>query len=204
LLCPTRAAVDNLAREGMVKGVHHVGDVMYDASLFAAELAAERSQVLQTLELHPGDYAVATVHRAENTDDAQALAQILDWLRAQAAIQPIVLPLHPRTAQAAARHGLSLAGLDIREPLGYLDMTQLVANSVAVYTDSGGLQKEAYFHKVPCVTLRSETEWVETIANGWNRLWTQDAYAPRREIDEYGSGDAAKRIVALLEERYSA
>ena len=204
LLCPTRAAVDNLTREGMSEGVHHVGDVMYDATLFAGELAAERSQVLQILELQPGDYAVATVHRAENTDDVHALGRVLDWLREQAAVHPIILPLHPRTAQAVSRHRLSLAGIDVREPLGYLDMTQLVASSVAVYTDSGGLQKEAYFHSVPCVTLRSETEWVETIACGWNRLWTQDAYAPRREIDEYGSGDAATRIVALLEEHYTA
>jgi UDP-GlcNAc3NAcA epimerase len=204
LLCPTRAAVDNLTREGMTNGVHHVGDVMYDASLFAAETAAERSRVLEELDLQPGGYAVATVHRAENTDDRQALGRVLDWLRERASVQPVVLPLHPRTAQAVPRHGLSLDGIITCEPLGYLDMARLVMGAAAVYTDSGGLQKEAYFHGVPCVTLRSETEWVETVACGWNRLWTQEAFAPRREIDEYGSGDAAARIVALLEEHYTA
>jgi len=203
LLCPTRAAVENLEREGITAGVHHVGDVMYDASLFAAQVAADGSQILERLNLEPGGYAVATVHRAENTDEGPALAQVLDWLRGRAADQPVVLPLHPRTSQAVTRHGLSLDGIAVCEPLGYLDMTRLVMGACAVYTDSGGLQKEAYFHGVPCVTLRTETEWVETVACGWNRLWSVGDYAPRRDIDEYGAGDAAGRITSLLEEQFA-
>ena len=203
LFCPTLASVDNLTDEGVRSGVHHVGDVMYEASLFAARAAAKSSRVLETLGLRSGEYAVATVHRAENTDDGSALAKVLEFLRERASSQPVVLPLHPRTKQAAARHGLSLNGINTCEPLGYLDMTCLVTGATAVYTDSGGLQKEAYFHSVPCVTLRSETEWVETIACGWNRLWTKETYAPRRQIDDYGSGDAATRIIALLETHYA-
>jgi UDP-GlcNAc3NAcA epimerase len=203
LLCPTRTAVDNLTREGINEGVHHVGDVMYDASMFAAELAVERSGVLQTLGLPAGGYSVATVHRAENTDDRDALARALVWLRERASDHPVVLPLHPRTRQAVSTHDLSLDGIAVCDPLGYLDMTRLVACADSVYTDSGGLQKEAYFHGVPCITLRSETEWVETIACGWNRLWTEESFAPRRTIDEYGDGDAGQRIVALLEEHYT-
>lgn len=116
---------------------------------------------------------------------------------------PVVLPLHPRTRQRIAQWRLDLGPILTCEPLGYLDMHRLLQSSVAVYTDSGGLQKEAYFHRVPCVTLRSETEWVETVAAGWNRLWRGPDYAPRRDIEDYGDGHAAEKaldvIVACLE-----
>ncbi len=199
LFCPTASAVDNLAREGIVNGVHFTGDVMYDATLFAAERARTRSAIVERLGLTSGSYAVATVHRAENTDTPEALARVLNWLRAAAQGRPVVLPLHPRTRAAAARHGLSLDGLMLTEPLGYIDMTGLVADSAEIFTDSGGLQKEAYFHRKPCVTLRSETEWVETIEAGWNRLWTGPAHGPRHDIPDYGDGHAAERILDILE-----
>src|SRR5262249_6608330 len=112
--------------------------------------------------------------------------------------QPVVFPIHPRTAAHAAAAGLELAPLTVCPPLGYLDMARLLQDAAAVYTDSGGLQKEAYFHRKPCVTLREETEWVETIENGWNRLWRGPDYVPRHEIDDYGSGRAAERIVEIL------
>jgi len=198
LLCPTSAAVRNLADEGIRRGVHHVGDVMYDASRFAAAQAEERSRILERLGLQPGSYVIATLHRAENTDDRAALERALSYLRDHGGDGPVVLPLHPRTRQAVARHDLSLEGIVTVEPLGYLDMTRLVRSARVVLTDSGGLQKEAYFHGVPCVTLRAETEWVETIACGWNRLWDGPGYQPRRPIHEYGHGDAARRICALL------
>lgn len=201
LLCPTRASVGNLSREGIVEGVHHVGDVMYDATLFASEMATERSRVLEELGLDEGGYAVATVHRQENTDDKAALERVLGWLSERTRECPVVLPLHPRTRQAVSEHALSLDGITGCDPLGYMDMTRLVMGAKFVYTDSGGLQKEAYFHRVPCVTLRGETEWVETVACGWNRLWDTDEFSPRREIDEYGRGDAASRIVTLIEDR---
>jgi UDP-GlcNAc3NAcA epimerase len=198
LLCPTRTSVDNLAAEGISQGVFHVGDVMFDASLFAARRAEERSRILEQLGLEPGRFQVATVHRAENTDDDAALARVLGYLQEAARSAPVVLPMHPRTRAACARCGVDLAGLRVVEPLGYLDMTRLVRHSAGVLTDSGGLQKEAYFHGVACVTLRGETEWVETIECGWNRLWTEPGYAARRPIHDYGSGDAAAAIADRL------
>jgi UDP-GlcNAc3NAcA epimerase len=202
LLCPTRSAVDNLAKEGVREGVLHVGDVMYDASLFAAERARDRSRVLETLSLEPGTFSVATVHRAENTDDADSLQAVIGFLQHETETGPVVLPLHPRTRAACDRFGVSLAGLTIVDPLGYLDMTRLVGASKGVFTDSGGLQKEAYFHGVPCVTLRTETEWVETVDSGWNRLWSGPPHAERRAIDDYGVGDAATVIVDELVTRF--
>lgn len=197
LLCPTATAVGNLAREGIRDGVHNVGDLMYDATLLATELAAQHATVLKHMKLEPKRYGVATVHRAENTDTPAQLSRIAHYLSEQAHTQPIVLPLHPRTRAAAG--GIDF-GKNVRlvEPLGYLDMCQLVRGANVVFTDSGGLQKEAYFHRVPCVTLRGETEWVETVNNGWNRLWTVADYKPRREIAEYGDGHAAQKIVGLL------
>jgi UDP-GlcNAc3NAcA epimerase len=202
LFCPTRAAVENLAREGISAGVHNVGDVMYDATLFAAETARRHSSILARLRLEPGRYAVATLHRAENTDDPAALAKAVAYLEREAGKRPVVFPVHPRTRAALTASGIGLRHLQATEPLGYLDMHRLLQDAETVFTDSGGLQKEAYFHRVPCVTLRGETEWVETIACGWNRLWHVDTYRPRTEIAEYGDGRAARRIVELLRARY--
>lgn len=201
LLCPTALAVRNLAAEGITKGVLHVGDVMYDATLDARKRAATSSTIRQRLGLTEGAYQVATVHRAENTDSAETLGKVLALLKAKAHEMPVVLPLHPRTRQAAERFGLDFDGLTLCDPLGYLDMAWLVAGAAAVMTDSGGLQKEAYFHRRPCLTLRSETEWVETVEAGWNRLWEGPDYVtPRQEITDYGDGSAAKTIATLLKE----
>ena len=200
LLCPTTTAVDNLASEGITQGVHNVGDLMFDATVMATKLAEQHSMILQDLNLQPHSYGVATVHRAENTDDPDSLSKISRFLSEQAKKQPIVLPLHPRTRQAAKTAGIDFANSNIKlvEPLGYLDMCQLVHAATIVFTDSGGLQKEAYFHRVPCVTLRSETEWVETVQSGWNRLWTIETYQSRREITDYGEGRSAEKIVEIL------
>jgi UDP-GlcNAc3NAcA epimerase len=197
LLCPTDTALDNLRREGIVEGVHHMGDVMYDATLFAAA-AARRSAVLDRLGLDGRDYAVATVHRAESTADRDTLAEIILYLKERARDCAVVLPLHPRTRAQIARWRLDLGPIVACEPLGYLDMHRLMQRALAVYTDSGGLQKEAYFHRVPCVTLRDETEWVETVAAGWNRLWKGPDYAPRRDIASYGDGHAAERAIDII------
>lgn len=197
-LCPTAQAVENLAAEGIRAGVHHVGDVMYDATVFAVKQAAAQSSVISDLSVSAGAYAVATVHRAENTDDPERLRDILAYLQGEARRHRIVLPLHPRTRQAVQRTGLSLDGLNVIGPVGYLDMAKLLHGATAVYTDSGGLQKEAYFHRVPCTTLRDETEWVETVTHGWNRLWRGADFTARREIREYGDGRAAFRIADLL------
>jgi UDP-GlcNAc3NAcA epimerase len=202
LLCPTSTAVQNLAREGIVEGVHRTGDLMYDATLLAAPLAEKHATILKRLGLAPKSYGVATVHRAENTDDAAQLARIASFIAEEARKQPIVLPLHPRTHDAAKKAGLDFAkaGVRVIDPIGYLDMCALLHAASVVLTDSGGMQKEAYFHRVPCVTLRDETEWVETIANGWNRLWTVPDFLPRKPIAEYGDGHAAEEILGILED----
>jgi UDP-GlcNAc3NAcA epimerase len=202
LLAPTQTAIENLAREGITEGVHRVGDVMYDVTLFAAEAARQRSTILARLGLADKAYALATVHRAENTDDPAALAAVLRFLRGEACRMTVVLPLHPRTREAALRAGEDFSGLQVIAPVGFLDMHRLLKGAALVMTDSGGVQKEAYFHRVPCITLREETEWVETVAAGWNRLWHGPDYVARREIDEYGDGRTAERIVALLAARY--
>ncbi|CAN5171524.1 UDP-N-acetylglucosamine 2-epimerase (non-hydrolyzing) [soil metagenome] len=199
LFCPTRTAMENLARESVNTGVHHVGDVMFDAILMFRERAKKTSRILGRLGLIEQSYSVATLHRAENTDDPVRLGKLLDYLR-QSAGGTVVLPLHPRTRQKISAFGLSTAGLTVIEPIGYLDMIQLVGASAGVMTDSGGLQKEAYFLGKPCVTLRGETEWTETIAHGWNRLWTVNDYAPRHPIADYGDGHASAAIVRILEQ----
>lgn len=198
LLCPTATAVANLRNEGITKGVHAVGDVMFDTTIAAVERARVRSQILARLDLAPGAYAVATIHRAENTDDPERFGRVIAWLEQAAEKMPIVMPVHPRTRKLLDGRGAILRNVRLVEPLGYLDMAWLSHNAAAIYTDSGGLQKEAYFHRVPCVTLRDETEWVETIEAGWNRLWTTDDYKPRREIADYGSGDSASLIARLI------
>ena len=197
LLCPTEAGVVNLRREGITDGVHNIGDVMYDAACFAAA-ASGRSQILDRLGLVERSYALATVHRAESTESKASLAEIVEFLRRQARDRIIVFPVHPRTRKRISEWRIDLGDVLACEPLGYLDMHRLLRSALAVFTDSGGLQKEAYFHKVPCVTLRSETEWVETIEAGWNRLWKGPDYAPRREISAFGDGHAAERAVGLI------
>lgn len=199
LLSPTKVGVDNLAAEGISSGVHHVGDVMYDAMLHAQELARKSSRILDELGLEAGSYVLATVHRAENTDDPLRLAAIIAALKREAEGRVVVLPLHPRTRQAVVRHGLDLAAVRVIDPVGHIDMARLLGGAALVMTDSGGVQKEAYFARCPCVTLREETEWVETIEHGWNRLWTTPQWrTPRSDIPDYGDGAAAVRVLEAI------
>jgi len=198
LFCPTDTAVTNLKREGIVTGVHAVGDVMYDVTLTMRERARSRSTVIARLGLSPGQFQLATLHRAENTDTRDALERSLAYLQRASQEQRLVLPLHPRTRKSAASFGIDLSAITVIEPVGYLDMMALLDGCTRVLTDSGGLQKEAYFFRKPCVTLRDATEWVETVEAGWNRLWNGPHYAPRREIEVYGDGNAAKNIADIL------
>jgi UDP-GlcNAc3NAcA epimerase len=198
LFCPTQTAVRNLHAEGIHNDVHLVGDVMYDMALAAAERGERQSTILEALRIEPRSYAVSTIHRAENTDDSERLAKIMAWLKEVGRESPIIMPLHPRTRKLMADLGKEPVGIRLIEPLGYLDMARLVRHAAKVFTDSGGLQKEAYFHRVPCVTLRDETEWVETIEAGWNRLWTTPDYKPRRDIEDYGQGNSALRVVDII------
>jgi len=197
LFCPTATAVENLRVEGITRGVHHTGDVMFDVLLSHLEKARAGS-LLRRLGLPEGSYNVASVHRAKNTDDGERLSRIFGFLDGQSRDLPMVLPLHPRTRLALAKAGIEPSGIRIIEPLGYLDMLALLDGARGVYTDSGGLQKEAYFLRKPCVTLREETEWPETIAAGWNRLWTEPNYLARRDIPDFGDGRAGSKICDLL------
>ncbi|MGC9469405.1 MAG: non-hydrolyzing UDP-N-acetylglucosamine 2-epimerase [Anaerolineae bacterium] len=171
LFCPTQTAVDNLEQEGVRRGVYLTGDVMYDAVLYNAQLAQERADILDGLSLEPGAYVLATVHRPRNTDSSDRLRAILAALEEISRDVPVVLPLHPRTRKALDALRFTPGGrLRLLKPVGYLDMLTLEKHSRLILTDSGGVQKEAYFFGVPCLTLREETEWVETVEAGWNRL----------------------------------
>jgi UDP-GlcNAc3NAcA epimerase len=198
LFCPTSTAVDNLKREGITCGVYQIGDVMYDVTLMMRDRAREKSMLLTRLGVRRGDFQLATLHRAENTDNRDALARAVDYLVEAAKQSPVVLPLHPRTREAADRFALGFGPIKVTEPVGPLDMMALLDGCTRVLTDSGGLQKEAYFFRRPCITLRDATEWVETVEAGWNRLWIDGDYAPRRDIPDYGDGTAAEKVVAVL------
>jgi UDP-N-acetylglucosamine 2-epimerase len=210
LFCPTSTAVSHLAREGITRGVHLVGDTMYDAVLQFAERAEQRSTVLNGLKLKRGDFALATVHRPYNTDDPVRLERLL---RAFVDLPcPVVFPVHPRTRARIAELG-ALSRLDrllLVEPVSYLDMLVLEKNARIVLTDSGGVQKEAFFFGVPCLTLRPETEWVETVAAGMNIVVDTDAerigHLVRDHVWPTGARipglepGAAERIVGHLEQ----
>jgi len=213
LFCPTDAAVNNLKAEGIRDGVFNVGDVMYDAALFYCDRARQQSSILQALNLPVGGFALTTCHRAENTDNPHRLSEILSALVEIAEQLPVVLPLHPRTRKLIGEYHLShlLASLIVTDPLPYLDMVALEQAASVILTDSGGVQKEAFFYGVPCVTMREETEWVETVDSGWNQLAGAatssivSAVAAimqgRREpvdLSAYGCGRAAHDILAHL------
>ena len=206
LFCPCTSAVAQLAREGITRGVHEVGDVMQDALLHFVTRARAESNILTRLGLEPAAYHVATLHRAEITDHPdrlQALLAVLGDLDL-----PVVLPLHPRTRDRLGGSPANCGGLRLIEPLGYLDMIHLVASSCRVLTDSGGLQKEAYWLGRPCITLRAETEWTETVTAGWNQLVNDNPalihaalHTPEPALRPalYGSGNAAMLIAGLLQ-----
>ena len=209
LLCPTRSAVENLRAEGLTGGLHWIGDVMLDAALAFGAVARQRSQVLMRLGLAPKSYFLATVHRAENADSRLRLGRILQGLDQLSRFAPVILPLHPRTRLRMDEFGLRGLCRRIRliEPVGFLDMIRLEQEARAILTDSGGIQKEAFFQGVPCVTLRDRTEWVETVEAGWNRLVGADAESlveaalsaqPGRKLQEYGRGDSADRVLDVL------
>lgn len=213
LLCPTRQAVDNLAAEGITDGVHLVGDVMFDASRMFAPLALERPGPAAH-GLEAGGYLLVTIHRAAATDTPEALDRMVRVLSSLG--QPAIFPVHPRTRAKLQPSGRwqaleQVPGLVLAPPAGYLDFTRLLINARAVVTDSGGVQKEAYFHGVPCITLRDTTEWVETVEGGFNALTGMDAERVQAALadlsmpDErppyYGDGHAAQAIArAVVEE----
>ena len=208
LLCPTQTAADNLKKEGITENVYLVGDVMVDAQRDCQRIAAEKSQILKSLKLEDRDYFLATVHRASNTDDKNNLAAIAMALEA---LGDVVFPCHPRTEKYLKDFGLwkhLTERINVIKPVGYLDMLLLEKNAKKIITDSGGVQKEAYLLGVPCITLRDETEWVETVDDGWNVLVGPNredivnavrCFEPDHERqDVFGKGDASARIVELV------
>lgn len=212
LLTPSDVASSNLAREGIPsERVVQVGDIMYDAALQFGAIAGSSSAILDRLELQEHGFVLSTIHRAENTDVPERLLAIVEALEMVAREIPVILPLHPRTRAVLEKHGRKLEGIRLIEPVGYLDMVRLEAAAAVIATDSGGVQKEAYFHRVPCVTLRDETEWVELVESGWNRL-EPPTNAERvaaailnargrmgQTVSPYGDGRAAEKIVKALE-----
>ncbi len=222
LFAPTRNAVENLKREGIGdERIFEVGDVMYDAALTYGRKAEEKSGIIEELKLEAGQFLLATVHRAENTDDKRRLESIFRGLERVSRELPVVVPLHPRTRKAL--DGTEFCRQDsselrIIDPVGYLDMIMLEKNARLIATDSGGVQKEAFFFRVPCVTLREETEWVELVEIGWNRLappiegveigkvigdFLKEEPEPSPE-GLYGDGEAASEIVRVLGDALSS
>lgn len=213
LFCPTETAVNNLAKEGITEGLHKVGDVMYDSVLFNSTLAEDSSNILDKLELQPQSYYLATIHRAENTDDPDRLNDILSAL--QQIDTKVVLPLHPRTKKTLGAGLEKLSELiKTTDPVPYLDMLILEKNARIILTDSGGVQKEAYWFGTPCITLRDQTEWVELVDAGANQVVGTDPEKIRAAVEKvesspkmklssaagelYGNGHSAKQITAIL------
>jgi len=223
LFCPTDQAVRNLSKEGIKDGgariVKNVGDVMYDSILYYSRIAEKRSTIVKNLgfdtrhETRDTSYYLATLHRAESTDDPQKLKSVCRALDEIGKRTPVVLPLHPRTRKTMKVHHLFFEFKNIRfiEPVSYLDMLILEKNAKAILTDSGGVQKEAYWLKVPCLTLRDETEWVETVKSGRNVLVGTNTERILREVGHaegrrrfpgkskiFGDGRASRKIVQIL------
>lgn len=203
LFCPTQAGVDNLAKEGIHDGVHHVGDVMYDAALAFSEMGTD---ILARLDVEPRQYYLLTVHRPANTDNEKHLLSILKAVDGY----NVIFPAHPRTAKFLGEHGIERPeSVQMVKPVNYIESLHLIKNAKKLLTDSGGMQKEAYFFGTPCITLREETEWVETVADGWNILvgahfeMIKDAidnFEPSGERpSSYGDGHASEKIVKILE-----
>ncbi|GGB49086.1 UDP-N-acetylglucosamine 2-epimerase (non-hydrolyzing) [Virgibacillus dakarensis] len=210
LFCPSNTAIENLKREGIEKGVYLTGDIMYDAVLHFKHHALKQSSILNELSLSKNNYYLATIHRGENTDDPERLKSILEAF--QKVNMEVVLPLHPRTKSKINQFNftdfISSSSIKIVEPLHYFDMLAVASQANAILTDSGGLQKEAYMLQVPCITLRDETEWVETVMAGWNHLVGTDTQqivntvkalqVPKEYVPLFGDGSTSKKIVDIL------
>lgn len=209
LFCPTDTPVKHLAKEGITEGVHIVGDVMLDAFIYNTQLAEGKAKVLNSVPVQAKSYALITLHRAENTDDPVRLKAIVDAIN-QLPI-PAIFPLHPRTVGKLKESGLRITNDNVHviDPVGYLDMIQLEFQAKLILTDSGGVQKEAFFAQVPCITMRDETEWVETVSYGANKLVGADTELILQAVSEftvdfthipkvYGDGHAAEKLVEII------
>jgi len=210
LFAPTKTAVENLKREGITEGVHLTGDVMYDALFYSLKIA-EKSKILKELNAKPKEYFLTTIHRQSNTDNAENLSNILDALSSIS--EKVIFPIHPRTMKFMENHGLKKKvekNIVITKPVGYFDFIWLEKNAKKILTDSGGIQKEAYLLKVPCITLRENTEWIETVEDKWNVLVGSDKekildavknFQPKeKQRNFFGEGHASENIASILKQ----
>lgn len=211
LFCPTESSVENLKEEGLKEGIYNVGDVMYDSILYNIDIARKHSNILNDLNMTANGYYLLTIHRAENTDIKNNLITILE--ATNSLNKEVIFPIHPRTKNKMNEYKKTQSeykNISFIEPVSYLDMIYLIENSIKVLTDSGGVQKEAYFLKTPCVTLRNETEWIETLENNWNVLCEINKKSiinktkkdllnlKRGRKTNFGCGDSAKKIVNTI------
>jgi|SaaInlStandDraft_4_1057021.scaffolds.fasta_scaffold21398_3 UDP-GlcNAc3NAcA epimerase len=212
LFCPSNTAYENLLSEGCKGEFYMTGDVGYDSFIYYSK-KVEHDSILQNLNLNKKKYILTTLHRAENTNNPKILSDILSVLRSLSLRVKVILPIHPRTKKVIEKYSISTEGLHIIDPVSYLIMIALLTNARIVITDSGGLQKESYFAKVPCITLRDETEWIETLENGWNRLVSpndcntirstaemllQVDFTNKIYLESYGTGEASTKILDIL------
>jgi len=210
LFAPTQTAVENLQNEGITNGVYRTGDVMYDALLHNITIA-ETSAILETLEIKPKKYFLATIHRQSNTDNVKNLSHILEAF--SHVEEKVIFPVHPRTQKFIKTYGLEEKikdNVSLVKPVGYIDFLWLEKNAKKILTDSGGIQKEAYLLKIPCITLRENTEWIETVEDKWNVLVGADKEKiidaaksftpPQKQSNHFGDGKASKKIKNVLDE----
>jgi UDP-N-acetylglucosamine 2-epimerase len=207
LFCPTETSLENLKREGITRGVYLVGDIMFDALMYFSEISEKKSKILEKLNIEPKEYYLVTVHRAENTDSFERLKNILTAL--SQLDRPVIFPIHPRTKKIVENFGLDNLlknNINVIEPVGYLDMIRLEKNAKTILTDSGGVQKEAFWLKIPCITLRDETEWIETVKYGWNRVVGSDVeniknaiknIEPGKDLD-FNNNSPAENICEII------
>lgn len=202
LFCPTKGSVLNLKNEGINNGIYHLGDIMYDSALYAIKKNKENKLLSDKFNYLPNQIALMTIHRADSTNYLSLFKELLDY-SINFSVEnnlKIVFPIHPRTQKMVnALTDNFKKNIILIEPLSYFETQYLITKSKYIITDSGGLQKEAYFHRVPCITLRTETEWAETIEAGWNRLWTVTHYNERKEITDYGIGNSAIEMVKVMD-----
>lgn len=200
MFCPTKEAVKNLNDENITSGVHMVGDIMFDAVKHFSRTANSKKAISSIFSRDTSrKLACMTLHRQENTKSKEKLSELIEYIKSFLGKYQVVFPMHPNTANKIKDHSISCEGIEVIAPQSYFAMQSLLNASDLIITDSGGVQKEAYFHNVRCVTLRDETEWVETITHGWNRLWQNSEYEREPEmIKEYGNGNAADEMLKLL------
>ncbi|MFX0548033.1 non-hydrolyzing UDP-N-acetylglucosamine 2-epimerase [Hathewaya histolytica] len=211
LFVPTKTAEDNLIKEGIKNGIYNVGDVMFDAVLHFKNLVNQKESIIDKIGVKENQYILTTIHRAENTNNIDRLRNIIEALNK--CEQTVVLPLHPRTKKYMMDYDLKFnKNIKVIDPVGYLDMINLEMNSKKIVTDSGGVQKEAFFMNKPCITMRDETEWIETVHNGWNIIVGTDKekileciikFMPNRKQEEiFGDGHAAEKILTIINENF--